>query len=378
MTALFFFGTLRHRPLLEIVLGQTGHLAITAARLPGFEVRAVGPGVFPALCPQAGAMAEGLLVQGLSDGDLHRLDYYEGGFGFALRPVVLAGGQAALCYFPQPAPEVFGPRWDFAGWQRTHAEMSCIAAREVLGYLGTKEAGEVAQMFPTIRARAWAQINARVVRHGAGTLDGRVDVQARRRSYAKFFALDDFELSHERFDGAMTPVLSRACFIGTDAAIVLPYDPGRDCVALVEQMRVGPLARGDARRWQLEPIAGRIDAAETPEATARREAQEEAGIDLTDLHPVAQCYASPGSSSEFFYVFVGLADFAGKGGAIGGLDSEHEDIRTHVMPFADLMSLCEGQRAANAPLVMAAYWLAHHRHALLRSGDALVRDKATR
>jgi nudix-type nucleoside diphosphatase (YffH/AdpP family) len=375
MSDLFCFGTLRHLPLLETVLGQIGHLTITPARLPQFEIRAVEEGPFPMLRPRAGSMADGILLSGLRGDDWARLDYYEGAFDYKLRDVTLADGRAAQCYFPPEGQFTDAGAWDLPGWQRLWGQTSCFAAREVIGYLGTKVARDVGVMFPNIRARAWAAVNAEQSRHGAGCFAGRVVVEQRQRSYAKFYALDDFEIRHERFDGTMTPVLSRASFIGTDAAIVLPYDPLRDCVALVEQIRVGPLARGDRQLWQLEPIAGRIDAGEAPDQTARREAMEEAGITITDLHAVAETYASPGCSSEFFYVYVGIADLGALAGQVGGLDSEHEDIKTHVMPFERLMTLCGERRAANAPLVMAAYWLAHHRAALLRSGGALVRDE---
>ncbi len=45
-----------------------------------------------------------------------------------------------------------------------------------------------------------------------------------------------------------------------DAVTVLPYDPVRDRVLLIEQYRFGVHMRGDPRPWVLEPVAGRIDA----------------------------------------------------------------------------------------------------------------------
>ena len=51
-----------------------------------------------------------------------------------------------------------------------------------------------------------------------------------------------------------------------------------------------------------------MDAGETPMQTARREAQEEAGLKLSSIESVAEVYASPGNSTEFYYIFCGLAD----------------------------------------------------------------------
>jgi nudix-type nucleoside diphosphatase (YffH/AdpP family) len=215
-----------------------------------------------------------------------------------------------------------------------------------------------------IRARAASRVNAAASRHGQGTMSGRIDVVETHRPYARFFALDDIRLRHERFDGTMSDTVDRAVFIAADAAILLPYDPARDRVLLVEQMRMGPFARGDRACWQLEPIAGRIDAGETPQQAARREAQEEAGLVLGKIETIAEVYASPGNSTEFYYIFCGLADLPDSAGGLGGLDTEDEDIRAHVMSFDALLALVEGQGAANAPLVLAAYWLARHRDRL--------------
>ena len=44
---------------------------------------------------QKGSAAQGLWVRGLSDEDIARLDYYEGGFDYDLVDVTLANGQAA-------------------------------------------------------------------------------------------------------------------------------------------------------------------------------------------------------------------------------------------------------------------------------------------
>ncbi len=366
---LFFYGTLRHVPLLEIVLGSdSAALDITPAVLPDHAVAAVGEGPFPTIAHQTGAQAEGVLVRGLGADDLARLDFYDGVFASDLMPVTLADGQAAEVYFPQPG--LWAPKgaWSLSAWEADWAALSCLAAREVMSYRDSRSRQEVAAMFSMIRARAGSALNAARSHHGAGTLSGRVEIHQRRRSYAHYFALDDMAVSHERFDGTMSDALDRAVFIAADAAILLPYDPVRDRVLLVEQFRMGPLARGDRAVWQLEPIAGRLDPGEDPEATARREAEEEAGLHLGGVEKVAEVYASPGNSTEFYYIFVGLADLPDEATGIGGLETEQEDIRSHLLGFDELMTLVETLGACNAPLVLASLWLARHRERL-RSGQ---------
>ena len=152
-----------------------------------------------------------------------------------------------------------------------------------------------------------------------------------------------------------------AAFIGGDAVTVLPYDPVLDSVLLVEQFRAGPLMRGDPRPWSLEPIAGRIDPGESPEDTVRREALEEAAIDLGALHRVADYYPTPGAVTEFLYSCVAQADLAGQGGTLGGEAGEDEDIRTHVVPFETLMELIDSGEAGTGPLILSSYGLALNR-----------------
>lgn len=368
MRDLFFYGTLRHLPLLEIVLGRdVATLETAPAVLPDHAVAAVAEGPFPTIAQHPGARAEGLLVGGLGAEDIARLDYYEGSFAHDLRQVMLADGQGAGVYFPQPG--LWTPRgaWSLAEWEPEWAELSCHAAREVMSYRGRKTGEEVAAIFPMIRMRAWSAVNAARSRHGARTLAGKVETLARERAYGEYFALDEFRLRHERFDGTMSDDVARAVFIGTDAAIVLPYDPVRDRVLLVEQVRMGPLARGDRAVWQLEPVAGRLDPGEAPDVAARREAEEEARLRLDRLERVAEVYASPGNATEFFYIFVGIADLPDGVAGTGGVEAEHEDIRGHLLSFDELMALVDAQEAANAPLVLAALWLARHRGGL-RSG----------
>lgn len=366
MTALFLFGTLQHPALIEAVIGDTAHLRQRAAELPGYRVNGVAEGPFPTVVAQAGGVTSGILAEGATGEDLARLDYYEQAFGYRLIDVTLSDGQAARAYMPPPGMWTPGGPWSLSDWARDWGALSATAAREVMSYRGAKTPREIAGMFPMIRARAWSVLNADHSRHGTGTLRGAVHVVEKRRAYANYFALDEYDLQHTRFDGGTTDVATRAVFLAADAALVLPYDPVRDRVMLVEQMRIGPFARQDSACWQLEPIAGRLDPGETPQQTVHREALEEAGLTLETLHPVSEAYASPGNSTEFYYSFVGIADLPEDVTGVGGLQAEQEDIRSHIMPFEELMSLCDTRQIANTPLVMIAYWLARHRDRLRR------------
>lgn len=198
---------------------------------------------------------------------------------------------------------------------------------------------------------------------------GDVEIQTRTEPYAQFFGVEEQSLRHRQHDGALGPVIHRAAFVSGDAVTVLPYDPVRDRVLLIEQFRFGPHVRGDANPWQLEVVAGRIDAGEPPEAAARREAAEEAGLALGGLLPIAAYYPSPGAYAEFLYSYLALADLPDGIEGVFGVEGEAEDIRTHLVSFDQLMALCASGEIGNAPTLLSALWLSRERPRL-RAGAA--------
>ena len=107
-------------------------------------------------------------------------------------------------------------------------------------------------------------------------------------------------------------------------------------------------------------MAGLIDKDEEPEAVARREAVEEAGLSLTSLWPISQYYPSPGGSDERVHLFIGCWDSEGAGG-VHGLAEEGEDIRVHVWPLEDALDAVKDGRIDNAASIIALQWLALNR-----------------
>lgn len=243
------------------------------------------------------------------------------------------------------------------------------AAHEVLTYRAFEPAAEVAKRRAIILVRANSRLRAQMGRPmGQGTAlvrKGRgadaVDVQSFAYPYSDFFAVEDLRLTHKRFDGATSAVMDRAAFVSADAVTVLPYDPVRQRVLVVEQFRVAPFVRGDQHPWMLEPIAGRVDAGETEETTARREAREEAGLDIGELHLVGGYYPSPGALSEYITSFVGIADLPDDVTGVGGLADEHEDIASMILSVDDLMALADQGALDTGPLMLTALWLARNK-----------------
>ena len=368
MTDFFFYGTLCHAPLLDVVLGRD--VALEEAHLPGHSVFWVEGRAFPVIV-EGGAGAWGRVARGLSAEDIRRLDYYEGGFGYVTREVRLGGGALpARIYFPEPGLWAPGAPWSLSEWAARWGDTVVTAAQEAMGlYAQGVDAARVQARYPMILARAGARLRAEAqpaARLRRRAAPGDLDEVRRWQPYQNFFAVEEYDIRFRRFDGTMSAEVNRAVFVSADAAVVLPYDPLRDRVLVIEQFRMGPHARGDRESWLLEAIAGRIDGGETPEQAAHREALEEAGLALRALVPATSYYPSPSAKSEFLYTYVGLADLPDGIAGVGGLPGEAEDIRAHLMPFETLLQLVEAGDVSAGPLALLTYWLALKRDALRR------------
>jgi ADP-ribose pyrophosphatase len=194
----------------------------------------------------------------------------------------------------------------------------------------------------------------------AGSPDARIEVIERRAAYDGYFKIIRYRLRHRLFSGAISPEIVREVFERGHAAAVLPYDPARDRVVLVEQFRVGAHAAFDPDPWLIEPVAGIIEPGERPEGVAVREAAEEAGLVITDLIPACDYYVSPGGTSETCKVFIGRADVEEAGG-IHGLPEEGEDILVHVVSLDEALGWMAEGRLRVASTLVAVQWLALHR-----------------
>lgn len=186
-----------------------------------------------------------------------------------------------------------------------------------------------------------------------------VEIVQREQCFKGFYRLDKLRLRHELFDGGMSREITRELFVRHDAVCVLPYDPQRDEVVLIEQFRVGALGKS-SNPWLIELVAGLIDKDEEPEQVAHREAEEEAGLTFSALWPMTRYFPSPGGSDEFVHLFLGRCSTEQAGG-VHGLEEEGEDIRVQVWSFEDALQAVRDGRIGNAASIIALQWLALNR-----------------
>ena len=185
-----------------------------------------------------------------------------------------------------------------------------------------------------------------------------VEIIARETLYSGFFSLELYRFRHRLFNGEMSGEVRREIFERGHAAVLLPFDPVRDEVVLIEQIRIAALDTSESP-WLLEIVAGMIEEGETPEEVARREAQEEAGLIVGRTKPVLSYLASPGGTTERSSILVGEVDATTAQG-IHGLADENEDIRVHVVSREQAYQWVNEGKIDNAASVIALQWLQLH------------------
>jgi len=186
-------------------------------------------------------------------------------------------------------------------------------------------------------------------------------VSKRKTVFDGFLKLTSYEIEHDLFNGG-TQVINRELLERGHAAAVMPYDAVSDSVLLIQQFRVGAM-HTDQSPWLLEFVAGMVETGESGEDVVRREAQEEAGIDLDDIHYISTYYPSPGGSTETIEMYWANADLTNAGGVFG-LDSECEDIKATVVAFDDAIAMLDRGEINNSVTMLLLLWFYRYKASL--------------
>ncbi len=277
----------------------------------------------------------------------------------ALDAAGTAAGYCLAVFGRRPGAETDPGAADPDPFGRLPPQVLAEMVEEVAGWSGHIPVSEATGLLPMTKARALARVRGREAPGAAlrtGREPGDVEIHAVARPFVGFFALEQHRLRHRRFDGGISEEIERLVFASGDAVTVLPYDPRHDRVLLIEQFRAGPHARKDRLPWCIEAIAGRCDADESLEETVRREAREEAGLDLGRVERILGYYPTPALAAEHITSFAGEADLGGEHGVFG-LATEHEDIRAFAVPRAEAMAALASGEVNNAPLALSLLWL---------------------
>lgn len=181
-----------------------------------------------------------------------------------------------------------------------------------------------------------------------------------------FFKLDEYQVSHQKYNGECSDILSREIFERGDAVVLIPYDPILDQVVLIEQFRPGAIRANDTP-WMLEFVAGMFKENEDSKEVAIREAKEEANLTIKpeNVEFVMKYLSSPGGMSEAIYLYAAVVDSSNCGG-VYGLPEEGEDILVHVVKRDMVMQLLAEGKITNAATIIGLQWLTLNHERLSR------------
>jgi ADP-ribose pyrophosphatase len=187
-----------------------------------------------------------------------------------------------------------------------------------------------------------------------------VALQPIKTLYKGFFQVDLYQFEHALFAGGKSVTIRREILERGDAIAVLPYDPVTDTVLLIEQIRIGAI-KSKRSPWLLECIAGMTDGSEDYEAVVKKEAFEEAGLNLTELEFMLSYLSSPGGTTERLHLYLAKADLSHVISGVYGLETENEDIKTHILTVDDALARLKNGEIDNGATVISLQWLALNR-----------------
>ena len=176
----------------------------------------------------------------------------------------------------------------------------------------------------------------------------------KKNLYSGFFNLNKYEFVHKKHDGNWTKNIQREIFSGSQVSTLLPYDPIRKEIILIQQFRAGVLSKYD-EKYLYEIVAGIIDKNEKPEDTARRECLEETGCEVKKILPIQGYFPAPGSSESYFHLFLGEVN-AFDGERIKGLENENEDILVKAFKINEVKKMLKKKEIQNGVTLVALQW----------------------
>jgi len=136
-----------------------------------------------------------------------------------------------------------------------------------------------------------------------------------------------------------------------EAVCVFAYHRQRKTAILVRQARV-PVLFASGEQETLEAIAGVIEG-EEPIACARREAREEAQLELDSLEHVFTAWTMPGISTERMHFYLAVYSGEARSEVRGGVASEDEETIAVEIGLAELARMADDGRLADVKTLLA-------------------------
>lgn len=187
-----------------------------------------------------------------------------------------------------------------------------------------------------------------------------VSIEQKRYILEDIFKVEEAHLRFEKFNGEMSETVRRISLERGDSVAVLIYNLNTDKIILVNQFRYPAYKGGNG--WLTELIAGIVDKNETPETAAKREVQEETGLQISTIEHINTFYPSPGGSSERIHLYYSeVAGESAKYKMTGGLLVEDENIKVDEFSLEDALNMIKSGEIMDAKTIIGILWLEKQR-----------------
>lgn len=165
-----------------------------------------------------------------------------------------------------------------------------------------------------------------------------------------WYTLNKVVFDYQNQDGSWSKQAREAYDRGNGATVLL-YNKQNRSVILIEQFRMPTYLNGNKNGMLIETCAGLLDG-DDPETCVLKEAEEESGIRPRKAQKVFESYMSPGAVTEIIHFYVAEYTDADRVGPGGGLDSEHENIEVHEIPFETALGMISDGSIKDAKTIM--------------------------
>ena len=140
-------------------------------------------------------------------------------------------------------------------------------------------------------------------------------------------------------------IITRETYDRGDGAAILLINRKRGTVLLTRQFRFPAYVNGSVDGILIEACAGLLDN-QSPEEAIRREAEEELGVKVGEVHKVLETYMSPGSVTEKLFFFV--AEYSSP----SGHGEEGEDIEVIELGLDEALDWIDSGRIQDAKTII--------------------------
>ncbi len=185
-------------------------------------------------------------------------------------------------------------------------------------------------------------------------MSSKFKILGKKNLHDGFFKMNEIILKYKKHDGSWSNKVKRELFGGAQVSCLLPYDPKKKEIILIQQFRPGTISK-DVDNYLFEIVAGIIDQGENPETAAKRECYEETGCKVKKLTPIQGYFPAPGSSESFYHLFLGEIDTF-EGTRIMGLENENEDIFVKSYRISEIKEKMINGEILNGVTLIALQW----------------------